>query len=132
MRQSRGWMMALVCAAGLMATSCGGGGGSAGSGNSSLVQISTTDVPVATTGVAYTAMFQADFPHQPGVFMVSGGALPPGLALDLETGELKGYPTQTGVFNFEIAARDGPDEVQLGGALPQGRDASFGEDRESF
>src|SRR5262245_36499206 len=124
----RGWAMAFVCVASVTASSCGGGGG-AGSGNASLVHIETSTVPGATTGVAYTTTFQADFPHQPGVFMVSGGALPPGLDLDLATGDLKGYPTQTGIFHFEIAARDGPDEVQLGGQLPQGRDASFAEDR---
>ncbi len=58
---------------------------------------------------------------------MTGGALPPGLALDNQTGLLTGYPRQTGVFSFRIAARDGIDL-----SLPQDRDATFAQDTGNF
>jgi len=123
----------LACAMLATLASCGGGGTSAaGAGNSAIVTMVTTSVPDTQTGQPYTAQFEASFPHSPGVFQVTSGALPPGLALEKATGQLTGYARQTGVFHFEIAARDGADEVPLGGNLPAGRDASFAEDRKSF
>ena len=94
--------------------------------------MTTTSIPDTATGLPYTTQFEAHFPHSPGSFLVTSGALPPGLSLDKSTGEVSGYPRQTGVFHFEIAARDGADEVPLGGGLPAGRDASFAEDRRTF
>src|SRR5205085_2318917 len=104
-----------------------GGGGSPGGGNGSLVQLTTDSVAGGTTGIAYSQSFTADFPHAPGVFSVTGGSIPLGLSLDHTTGILSGFPRQTGVFHFEIAARDGVDL-----SIPQGRDASFAEDRKTF
>lgn len=120
--------LTLVTGIGLLTAACGGGGaGPAGSGSPSTVAMITPDVPPATTGVAYGTRFQASFPHGPGTFHVVSGQLPPGLKLDVATGDLTGYPRQTGLFRFEIAARDGVDL-----ALPPGRDATFAEDRRSF
>src|SRR5688500_13759260 len=90
----------------LAATACGGGGGG-GFSSSALVQLQTTSVPTATTGVFYSTAFAASFPHAPGSYLVTGGALPTGLTLDSETGLLTGYPRQVGTFRFELAARDG-------------------------
>lgn len=127
----RSMRLALVALVGLASasalTGCGGGGGNAGAGNPQLVQMLTSSVPTGTTGVPYTAQFLANFPHAPGRFLVTGGALPPGLALDNQTGLLTGYPRQTGVFTFQIAARDGTD-----GDLPPGRDANFAQDTGNF
>src|SRR5262245_1732922 len=105
--------------------SCGGGGSSPA--GHELVSLITTQVPGATTGVAYTAQMLATFPNAPGGYYVSGGQLPTGLVIDHGTGAISGYPRQTGVFHFEIAARDGIDPT-----LPPGRDASFAEDRRDF
>jgi hypothetical protein len=133
MRRMRVLALALsACAVVGFSTSCGGGGGSGGGGNGSLVALTTSSLPPATTGAPYAATFEATFPHPPGVFLVTGGSLPAGLSLDLQTGAVAGYPRQVGTFKFELAARDGPDEVQLGGELPQGRDASFAEARKVF
>src|SRR5688572_4899716 len=77
----------------LLLPACGGGGG--GSFDSdALVNILTTSVPGGTTGVEYSANFDADFPHPPGKYAIVGGALPPGLVLDRDTGELAGFPRQ--------------------------------------
>jgi hypothetical protein len=129
--------MAFAIAAGLVVatglSSCGGGGGGGGGGHSSgIVTFHTTTLPVPTTGIAYAATFDATFPHPPGVFLKTGGALPTGLVLDKNTGVLSGFPRQTGLFSFEIAARDGADESPTGGQLPPGRDANFGESRRTF
>jgi hypothetical protein len=83
--------------------------------------------PTAVTGEAYAHQFSADFPHEPGFFIVTGGALPTGVTLDAFTGELTGFPRQVGSFTVEIAARDGEDKD-----LPLGRDVTFAEDRREF
>jgi hypothetical protein len=106
---------------------CGGTSGSPGSGNSATVLMTTASIPDGTTGVAYTAQLEGFVPHDPGVFYVTGGALPPGLKLDPNTGVVAGFPRQVGGFHIEFAMRDGVDA-----SLPPGRDATFAEDRKSF
>jgi hypothetical protein len=39
-------------------------------------------------------------------FQLTGGALPPGLALDSFTGKLSGTPTQAGTYNMTIQVAD--------------------------
>src|SRR5262245_47698876 len=114
-----------TCAA--ICAGCGGSGGSAGSGNTARVTMTTDSIPNGTTGVAYTADLEGFVPHAPGVFYVTGGALPPGLALDRDTGAVTGYPRQVGSFHVEFGVRDGVDT-----SLPPGRDATFAEDRKDF
>ncbi len=113
--------------AGLALTSCGGGGGGGDFGSDALVQLVTTSVPGGSTGEAYAAQFVAVFPHPPGKYLVRGGALPPGLRLDQDSGEVTGYPRQTGRFTYKISARDGSDPE-----IPQNRDATFAEDVKTF
>src|SRR5262245_28627883 len=129
MRLSRwfGGVAAVATALGSAALVSCGGGGSPGAGVSGLVTVNTTAVPPAETGVAYATQIVASFPNAPGSFLVTGGALPDGLALDHFTGTITGYPRQTGTFHFEIAARDGIDPT-----LPPGRDANFSEDRQDY
>jgi hypothetical protein len=112
---------------GTAVVSCGGGGGSPGSGVGGLTTLLTASVPAASTGVAYVTQVDAAFPHSPGSFLITSGALPTGLSLDHFTGLISGYPRQTGVFHFEIGARDGTDLT-----LPPGRDENFSEDRKAF
>ncbi len=122
-------MSVVSCAALLPALALAGCGGSGGGGASSnaLVKIITPAIDPATTGVAFSQQLQADFPHTPGVFSVTSGALPPGLVLDKHTGLITGYPRQTGNFQFTIGARDGTDP-----AIPQNRDSTFAEDRKTY
>jgi hypothetical protein len=117
-----------LAAAGLLTASGCGGSGSGSISTGSLVTMTTTGVPNGTTGVAYTTQFEAEFPHPASShFILTGGALPPGLSLDSTTGVLSGFPRVTGVFHLEVAARDGFDPL-----LPTGRDANFAEDRKTF
>src|SRR5689334_23290825 len=107
-------------------TGCGGTGGGPGA-NDATVQMTTTSIPNGTTGVAYSTVLEGFVPHTPGVFYVTGGALPPGLTLDGETGAVTGYPRQVGAFHVEFGMRDGVDS-----SLPPGRDATYAEDRRAF
>ena len=113
-----------VLAPALAVAGCGGGGGGGNFSNGSLVKLTTAAIDPATTGVAFSQQLTADFPHAPGVFTVTSGDLPLGLVLDKHTGDLTGYPRQTGAFQFTIAARDGVDP-----SIPQNRDSTFAEDR---
>lgn len=119
---------AVFTVAALTLPACGGGGKNPGAGVQGLVTLLTSSIPTGSTGVAYATTFDADFPNPPGKFIVTGGALPPGLTLDANTGVLSGYPRQVGNFSFEIAARDGADTVNL----PPDRDATFAEDRKQY
>src|SRR5262245_60833112 len=120
-------------AATISLASCGGGGGGAGGAASAqLVVFTTQTVPPATSGVPYSAVVEAEFPHPPGQYQLTAGTIPPGVKFDQVTGVLQGYPNQVGIFHFEIAARDGADETSLGGLLPDGRDANFAETRKAF
>lgn len=125
---TRGLAAFVLALAPLALPACGGGGKNPGAGVQGLVSLLTPGIPAGATGVLYTATFDADFPNPPGKYFVTAGALPPGLALDANTGTLSGYPRQTGNFSFEIAARDGADTVNL----PPDRDATFAEDRKSY
>jgi hypothetical protein len=133
MRASRGWLWlaSFALAAGGL-TSCGGGGGGGAGDTSALVNFLTTTIPNGATGAPYTATLEAEFPHPPGIFLVTGGALPPGVTLDKATGVLSGFPRTTGVYQIQFAARDGLDETPTGGHLPPGRDANFAETRRTF
>lgn len=121
------WSWALALGAAATAVGCGGGGGSPGSGNATIVHLKTESVVPGVTGIAYEQLFEADVPHAPGLFLVTGGSLPPGLTLDKQAGRLSGYPRQTGVFHFQLGARDGADP-----SVPLDRDANFSEDRKNF
>lgn len=74
------------------------------------VIITTTSLPPAAPGVAYTHQLLATggappyvWSHNPGTFVAR--PLPPGLSLSA-TGVLSGTPTQTGEFPFTVEARD--------------------------
>jgi hypothetical protein len=122
-------MLGSVVAGVIAATTaaCGGGGGSPGTGNPSLVALTTASIPDGTTGVEYSAQFEATVPHAPGLFYVTGGSLPTGVALDPLTGAVSGFPRQVGSFHVEVGVRDGTDTT-----LPPGRDATYAEDRRSY
>lgn len=80
------WSWALALGAAATAVGCGGGGGSPGSGNATIVHLKTESVVPGVTGIAYEQLFEADVPHAPGLFLVTGGSLPPGLTLDKQAG----------------------------------------------
>src|SRR5262245_10665853 len=112
----------------LTVAACGGGGGPGGAAAGALVSIVTpSTVPPVQTGQPFQFTIQATFPHPPGAYRVTSGALPVGTELDSETGVISGFPREVGHFSFEVAAQDGVDT-----SLPKGRDASFAQDRRTF
>src|SRR4029453_14079153 len=58
-----------------------------------------------TVGQPYGAGLSASGGSGPYVFTVSGGSLPPGLALDVD-GSLSGPPPGTRSFSFDVTATD--------------------------
>lgn len=67
--------------------------------------ITTTSLPAALISTPYSAtIMTAD--QRPGTFGVIDGALPAGLTLDAQTGEIKGTPTAQGTTTFEVQFRD--------------------------
>ncbi len=63
----------------------------------------TPTLPDGIAGTAYNQTVKATGGAEPYRFAVSSGALPPGVSLSA-SGSLSGTPTQTGIYNFTIAA----------------------------
>ncbi|MCC6862764.1 MAG: putative Ig domain-containing protein [Bryobacterales bacterium] len=73
------------------------------------VTVATTSLPNGTVGVVYSAQLNATGGAPPyGSWVVSAGALPPGLTLDAAGGLISGVPgTATGSpFSFTVTVRD--------------------------
>ena len=60
----------------------------------------------ATAGVAYLGFLFVTGGLAPYIFSVTVGALPPGLVLDPNTGQVSGFPTVAGVYAYTIFAVD--------------------------
>ena len=63
-------------------------------------------LPQAKFGEQYTATLELKGGQAPYALSVISGELPPGITLDLETGDFKGFPLETGKFNFTVRASD--------------------------
>ena len=67
--------------------------------------ITTTSLPAGTVGVGYTATLIANGGISPYTWSISG-SLPPGLMLDMYSGEIAGTPTTSGTFSFSVQVTD--------------------------
>src|SRR5436190_20740791 len=103
MRSVRRWTV-IVLLAGL-GPACGGSGGG-GSAPQAGFGITTSSLPVATQGTAYSTTLQASGGTLPYIWSVSSGLLPAGLALNSGTGAIGGTPGGTGLLSFTIQVSD--------------------------
>lgn len=77
-----------------------------------LVRITTAALPNGTRGTAYNQALAVISDQGAVTYAIQSGALPTGLALDPDTGEISGTPTTTGTSNFTIRATD---TIDVGG-----------------
>jgi hypothetical protein len=70
------------------------------------LQVTTTSLPAATGGSAYTATLAATGGVAPYTWSVSAGSLPPGLTLDSSTGVISGVPDVAGTYTFTVKVTD--------------------------
>lgn len=71
-----------------------------------IVITTVAPLPSATVATAYSQALAATGGTPPYRWSVSTGSLPPGLALDPNSGVVSGTPTREGTFNFIISAND--------------------------
>jgi len=72
---------------------------------SNAVYLTTTSLPDATYGAAYSKTLEA-IGGQPPYTWSTSSTLPNGLTLNTSTGEISGTPTQTGSFNLTFTVTD--------------------------
>lgn len=71
--------------------------------------ITTTKLPTATTGIAYSGTISATGGVPPYTWSINAGSLPPGLALQALLGtsvNITGTPTVVGTYTFAILCTD--------------------------
>jgi hypothetical protein len=74
--------------------------------------ITTTGLANGVSGTAYTASLNAAGGTAPYTWSITSGALPPGLALDRNTGSISGTPSSSGSFGFTIGLVDSSNPQQ--------------------
>ena len=85
---------------------------STGSGTPSPLSITTTALPNAQAGTAYSFTLTATGGTTPYTWSVAAGSLPSGLTLNSSTGQLSGTPSQSGTFSFTAQVSDPGTTVQ--------------------
>jgi Putative Ig domain len=66
----------------------------------------STLLPIATQGSNYNTSLETENYQGTVSYSVTGGNLPPGVALNYTTGAITGTPTTTGTYTFEITVAD--------------------------
>jgi len=73
--------------------------------------ISECPITQGDIGVGYTFTFETENGVAPFTWTIIAGALPDGLELDPDTGEITGTPLEDGTFNFTVQVTDANDDV---------------------
>ncbi|GEM_PF-2997140 len=73
---------------------------------SASLTITTTTMPGATIGIAYTRPLSVSGGTVPLIWSIVGGTLPSGLSLNSSTGAISGAPTMAGISNFTVRVTD--------------------------
>lgn len=68
--------------------------------------LDTCPITSGTTDEVYSYTFTATGGTEPYTWTITAGALPAGLALDPDTGEISGTPTDFGTFSFTVQVED--------------------------
>jgi|GEM_PF-1839888 len=76
------------------------------------LSIAPTELPSAVVGESYTQDLDTEAAR--GTWVVSDGALPPGLRLDADSGTISGVPTLAGSYDFTITVQSGSLPVRTG------------------
>ncbi len=80
--------------------------------SASLLFITTTSLPGATYGTAYSATVAASGGTPPYTWSRASGSLPTGLALAAATGQITGTPSSTGTYTFSVRVTDSGSPAQ--------------------
>jgi hypothetical protein len=83
---------------------------------SSTLAISTTQLPAATIGMAYSATLTATGAGASNNWSISSGQLPSGLSLTANSGVISGTPTASGSFSFVVTISNSGSSAQSASA----------------
>ncbi len=69
-------------------------------------------MPSGEVGTSYSSAIQATGGTTPYSWLVTSGALPPGMGLNTSSGVISGVPTTAGTYSFAVTANDSSNPVQ--------------------